>query len=172
MARDQRRVEVDRQPLRSSGQLPDALACTGVRRGTQPVEKAGRGGDSVDHAKRGRGRRDGPEQRRLVTDAAQVGQAVASVGEHHRQITGHTAPIVTTAPLAQSSELARERPRQAGLVGDLGEQRAAGVRHQPVSVRRDTYVERAPIACHLQGEPPESELRASATRRIPAQADS
>ena len=44
--------------------------------------------------------------------------------------------------------------------------------HQPVSVRPHVYRDLAPSVRHLQGDPPESALRASATRRIPAQADS
>jgi hypothetical protein len=41
-----------------------------------------------------------------------------------------------------------------------------------VSVRRDFCGYFAPNMRHLQGDPPESALRALATRRIPAQADS
>ena len=76
------------------------------------------------------------------------------------------------APLAQPRQLARERLRQGDPVSDPGQQTAARVRHQADSVRRDIYVELAPIACHLQGDPPELELQALRTRRIPAPADS
>jgi hypothetical protein len=46
------------------------------------------------------------------------------------------------------------------------------VRHQALSVRHNINGETAPIALHLQGDPSRGGLRASATRRIPAQADS
>src|SRR4051794_35893629 len=46
------------------------------------------------------------------------------------------------------------------------------MRDDPRSVRQHLYRDPAPLALHLQGEPPEPDLRASTTRRIPAQADS
>lgn len=73
---------------------------------------------------------------------------------------------------AQPRKLARQRPCQADPISDPGEQTAARMRHQTGSVRRNFYLHQTPIACHLQGDPPESELQASRTRRIPAQADS
>ena len=57
-------------------------------------------------------------------------------------------------------------------VSNLAEQRRPGMRDQTLSVRRDIYREIAPIALHLQGEPPEQILRTSNTHRIAAQADS
>ena len=76
----------------------------------------------------------------------------------------------------EATEHARQHPRQLASepdpVSDFAEQRGAGVRDQALSVRRDIYREIAPIALHLQGEPPESMLQASNTRRIAAQADS
>ncbi len=64
------------------------------------------------------------------------------------------------------------RPRQADLVSNSRKQRAARMQHQALSIRRDIYVDPAPIMRHLQGDPPESILRASTTRRIPAPARS
>src|ERR1019366_7054109 len=41
--------------------------------------------------------------------------------------------------------------------------RAAGMRHQSRSVRHDIYREIAPIACHLQGDPPKLDSKVSTT---------
>ena len=79
---------------------------------------------------------------------------------------------MTPATLTHARQRARELAGEADPVSDLAEQRSAGMRDQTLSVRRDIYREIAPIALHLQGEPPEWMLQASNTRRIAAQADS
>jgi hypothetical protein len=103
----------------------------------------------------------GPEQRLLITDRAQVRQAVAAVGEHHREIADHPTRIMSLAALASARPCQQPRPATQRCMTD-----------QALSVRRDIYREIAPIALHLQGEPPEWMLQASNTRRIAAQADS
>ena len=79
---------------------------------------------------------------------------------------------MTPATLTHPDQRVRELAGEADPVSDLAEQRSARVGDQALSVRRDIYREIAPIALHLQGEPPEWILRASNTRRIAAQADS
>ena len=133
MSRQQRRVEVDVQPRGCPGQLPGARPRATVS-SPQPLEAVGVTGDPVDHPKRRRARRDLPKQRLLIAERAQIGQAVAAVGEHHRQIADHAARVVAAVALTQPAKPDRQRPCQPGLVGDLGQQRAARARHQPVSV--------------------------------------
>ena len=152
---DQRRVDVDRQPLRRAVQLPEPLARPRVRR-AQRVQQPRVGGDPVDHPKRGRVRRDRPEQRLLIAHRAEIRHALAAVGEHHRQITDHPARVMTATALLDRGQPQRQRLRQPQLVGHPRQQRAARVRHQPRSVRRDFYGYRASITHHLQGEPPSS----------------
>jgi len=170
MSRQQRRVEVDVQPRGCPGQLPGARPRATVS-SPQPLEAVGVTGDPVDHPKRRRARRDLPKQRLLIAERAQIGQAVAAVGEHHRQVTHDAAHVVAGLTRLEIAKAQRQRPRQPRLVGDLGQQRAARVRHQARSVRRHFYGYPAPIVRHLQGDPPESVLQASTPRRIPAQAD-
>jgi hypothetical protein len=170
MTAEQRRVQVDRQSLRRARELPRLRSCSRVR-GPQPLQSRRVAGDPVDDPKRRRSRRDRPEQCLLVTDRAQVGQAIAAAGEHHREIPDHTAQVMTRPPLLEPSQLARQRAREPRPLSDLRQQRRPRVRHKTLSVRRDSYRYPAPIARHLQGDPPESVLRASTTRRIPAQAD-
>jgi UDP:flavonoid glycosyltransferase YjiC (YdhE family) len=79
---------------------------------------------------------------------------------------------VTSTPLTNPRQRTRKLPGEADPISDFAEQRSTRMRDQALSVRRDIYREIAPIALHLQGEPPESMLQASNTRRIAAQADS
>ena len=163
MARDQRRVQIDRQPLRRAVQPPEPLARPRVRR-AQRLQQPGLGRDPVDHPERGRVRRHLTEQRLLLADRAEIGHALAAVGEHHRQIADHPARVMAATALLQARQPQRQRPRQPELVGDLRQQRAARVRHQTRSVRRDIYGYRASITHHLQGEPPSSGFRTSTTQ--------
>ena len=140
--REQRGVEIDRDPTRGTGELPDVRASPSVR-AVQRVDHPRRGGDPVDHPKRRGVRRHPPEQRRLIAHRAQIGEAVAAVGEHHRQVTDHASRVMTTAAGAQPGKLTRQRPGQASAISDPGEQTAAGVGHQTGSVRRDiSYIRR------------------------------
>ena len=62
---------------------------------TQSMEQARRARDEIDHEKRGRRRRGGREQGSLIGDRSQMREAVAAVGEHHREIAEHAAAVVT-----------------------------------------------------------------------------
>src|SRR3954453_16435982 len=90
------------------------------------------------------------------------------VGEYHSQIANHPAGIVTATALLQDSQSPQQPTRESKLVSHLGEQSAARTRDQP-GVRRDFYSYRASITHYLQGEPPGTNLRPSASRRIAAQ---
>jgi hypothetical protein len=152
MGADQRRVDVDRQPLRRAVELPKPLARPRVR-GTQLLQEL-LGGDPVDDPERGRVRRHLPEQRLLIAHRAEIRHALPAVRQHHCQIPDHPPRIMPTTPLLERSQPQRQRPREPQLVSYLRDQPAARVRHQTRSVRRDLYGYRAPIAHHLQGEPP------------------
>ena len=115
MARDQGRVEIDREPLGRAGQCPHALTRASAR-DPQARQAAGIMRDPVDHPKRRRRRGHVPEQRLLLAQRAEVGQAVAAVGEHHREIADDTADVMATAAPTQTAELDRQRTRQAGLI--------------------------------------------------------
>ena len=77
-----------------------------------------------------------------------------------------------SAALTNARQRVRELTGETDSVGGLAKQRGPRVRDKSLSVRRDIYREIAPIAPHLQGEPPEQILRTSNTLRIAAQADS
>ena len=47
-----------------------------------------------------------PEQRVLLPDRAEVRDALAAVGEHHREIADHPARIMTTTPLLDRRQAA------------------------------------------------------------------
>jgi hypothetical protein len=104
---DQRRVKIDHDALGRRASIPSVLSRLAARR-AQRVQQHRVMGDRVDHPKRGRVRSDRPEQRPLVADRTQVGQTVAAVGDHHRQIAHHPTRTVPATPLAHR----RQRPRQ------------------------------------------------------------
>src|SRR5450759_2621453 len=151
---DQRGVQVDRQTLRPASELPHTSPRCGVS-GTQPLKALWVTRDPIDHSKRRRAGGDVTEQRLLVTNRTQISQTLPAIGEHHRKITNHTAQVVAGAPLLQTRQLKRERPRQTRLISNPCQQRAARMRDQTLSVRRDNYLEIAAIMMHPQGDPPE-----------------
>jgi hypothetical protein len=150
--------------------LPKALARPRVRRPDR-LQQLRLGGDALDDAKRRGVRRDRTEQGLLVAHRAQIGDALAAVGEHHGQVANDPARIMTTPPLFKAGQPPRQRACEPELVGDARQQRAARVREQPGSVRRDFYGYPASITHHLQGEPPSRGSEPSTSRRIPAQPD-
>ena len=150
---DQRRVHIDRQPLRHAMVPPEPLARPGVRQ-AQRVKQPRLRSDPVDHAKRGRVRRDRTEQHVLVADRPEIGHALPAVGEHHREIADHPARIMPPTPLLEPRQPQRQCSCEPELVRDLRQQRRARVRHQTSSVRHHFYGYRASITHHLQGEPP------------------
>ncbi len=148
---DQSRVNIDRQTRRRAVQFPEPLTRSGVS-SPERFEHARGLSDLLNHPERCRVRRDRPEQRLLLTDAAEVSDALAAVSEHHRQITDHCAGVMTTPALLECCEPDRQRPGQADLVADLGDQRGPGVRHQAGPVRGHFYRYRTSSTHHLQGE--------------------
>ena len=137
---DQRRVDIDHDPLGTNTQTPRAFARRRSR-GAQRVKQCRLGGDPVDQPKRRRVRRDRPEQRLLIADRAQVRQTIAAVGEHHRQITDHPAGVMPSATLTNRGQHTRKLPGESDPVSDLAKQRRTRVRNQALSVRRDIYRE-------------------------------
>jgi hypothetical protein len=86
----------------------------------------------------------------------------ASPPDPARRGPGHGRPAAASTPPS-----AAQRPRQPSLIGDPGQQRAARVRHQPLSVRPRLYRETTPIACHPQGDPPKLGLQAFSNPKNP-----
>ena len=154
MRPDQGGIQVDRQTLRGARQLPHARPCLRVSL-VQPVQALRVTGDPINEPERRRGRRDIPEQRLLITERPQIGQAVPAIGEHHREVTDHATQVMPGSTLLEVHEPQRQGACQPSLLGDLGEQRAAHVRDQTLSVRHNIYRETAAIALHPQGDPPE-----------------
>ena len=158
MRSDQRRVNIERQPLRRTIKLPEPSPRPRVRLPDR-VQQPWRGRDPVDHPKRRRVRRHRPEQHVLLTDRTEVRHALATIGHHHHEIANHPARVMTATPLLDRSQPQRQRLREPHLVSDLGHERAARMRDQTRSVRCDFYGYRASITHHPQGEPPSSGSR-------------
>lgn len=145
---DQRRVEIDVRSV-----LARRAASTRVRgrplARRAALEPRGVAGDPVDHPKRCRRRHDLHEQ---DARSARRSPPSASVTARSRTTTPRSWPERRALRSASRSDSARVRAR---LVGDVGQQRAIGVRDQPGSVRRDLYRETTPIVRPLPGDPPE-----------------
>ncbi len=108
------------------------------------------GSDRRDHPKGGRVGSDRAEQRLLLAHGAQVGQAVAAVGQHHRQVAHDAARIVPAAPLAHRRQTLRQRRRQAEPVGRLGQQPAPACDTSPSPSDATSTVKRRPSRCTLK----------------------
>jgi hypothetical protein len=76
---------------------------------------------------------------------------------------------MTARPQPRLADRLRQRGHEPARVGNLCQQRAARVGNHAVSVRHHVYRDLAPSVHHLQGEPPRSALRASATPKNPCQ---
>ena len=127
---DQRRVDIDRQPLGRTSKLPEPLA------------RAARARSGPRRASRASERSSGPSETRssqtppprtalLLADRTEVSDALAAVGEHHREITDHPARVMATTPLLDRPQPDRQRPREPDRVGDLAQQRAPACETSP-----------------------------------------
>jgi len=88
----QRRVEVEDHPLGRPRQLPDVRPRPRTR---APHRRQALRVERRKHPPGGGIGGNIAEQGRLVAQRTQVGQTVAAVGEHHRQVTQRPAGIVT-----------------------------------------------------------------------------
>ena len=78
--------------------------------------------DGFERAPRGRQRRHLPEQRRLIPQHRDIGDRLAAISEHHRQIDQHpTTVMATTAPFCRRHRH-RQRLSQPHRVRDISQQ--------------------------------------------------
>jgi hypothetical protein len=161
----QGRVRVDDQQLdlRVAAGGPDAGA--GMRPGGpqpgQPVRVAGR---AFDHPPGGRGRGHRAEQLRLITQHRQIAQAVATVGQHHRQVPEHGRVRMPAALRVAPAK----RPGQPDPVGQLPQQRRPGMADHPGAVGGDFDPGRRVGSLHPQGALLEPMMQPSDSRILPA----
>jgi hypothetical protein len=105
-----------------SGAAPASQAAARARAsGPQRSQQRRIAGDPVDHPKRRGVGGDRPEQRLLVADRAQIGQAIAAVGQHHRQIPDDPAGIVAPTAFTHRRQRTRERVGEPEPIGRLGQ---------------------------------------------------
>jgi hypothetical protein len=144
MRRDQRRLDINRQPRRRAVQFPEPLPRPRPRvRRAHSNHQHRVGGDPVDRPKRGRVRRHQPEQRLLLADHRQIEHALPTAGEHHRQIPNHPARIMPTSALLEHREPQRQPAREPQPVSYLRQQRAAHDRRP----REPRVIKRSCSAC-------------------------
>jgi hypothetical protein len=146
----QGRVGVDDQQLHVRVAAGGPGAATGMGPGdAQPGQPVRVPGDAVQHPPGGRGRGDLAEQLRLVAQHRQVAQAVATVGQDHRQVPQHGR--VRMPPAAALWAAPAKRPGQPDLVGQLPQQRRAGMADHADPVGGDFEAGRRVGSLHPQG---------------------
>jgi len=107
-------------------------------------------------------------QVRLVGQGGDVGDRLAAVGEHHRQIDQHLPRIVPAAPTSDPIRGGRILRPQPGPLGQLPQQRGPGVRHDPRPVRGHHRPRTTPTTLHPEGAFLQSDTWISATQGSPA----
>jgi hypothetical protein len=121
---------------------------TGRAQAGKPV---GITGDLLDHPPRRRRGGDLTEQLGLVAQHGQVAQAVAAVGQQHRQVPQHrTRPMAVPAALGATCPPA-QRGGQPEPVGQLHQQRRPGMAGDPIAVAGDVEPRRRLGSLHPQG---------------------
>ncbi len=139
-------VDVEDDLVRARTRRPGARS--GARSGRSDAIEV-LGVDRGDHTPGGRVRGDCAVQIDLIAQRPQVRQAVAAVGEHHRQVAQDPPGIVGRGGLSGRRHRRAEVVCQPEPVGQLDEQRAAGVRHHCGGVRHDLYLLLARPTRHL-----------------------
>ena len=70
----------------------------------------------------------------MVAKNAEVGEAVAAVRQHHREIADHHPWVMLPRPPAGGGQAGREGPGQAETIGQLVEEKAAGVADDAIAI--------------------------------------
>jgi hypothetical protein len=89
--------------------------------------------------------RHGPKHLCVGPQDGEVGQAVGSVGECHRQIGEHLAGVVRRAASSSWGHRLRQTTREAQTVGHLGEEQRPRVGHDPRAVGGDMDARSRPL---------------------------
>jgi hypothetical protein len=148
----QRAVHVDQQQVRvrPGASPPGPPTGLGARR-RQPGQAQLVTSDPLHHPPGGRGRGHRAEQLRLVAQHRQVGKAVPTVGQHHRQVSQHPARVVAMPWRLATAGPPRQRGRQPEPVGQLGKQRRPGMADHTVAVAGDFEAGTRVGSLHPQG---------------------
>jgi hypothetical protein len=148
----QRAVHVDQQQVgvRPGTDLPGLRASLGPCR-PQPGQAKLVTCDLFDHPPGGRGGGDRAEQLRLVAQHRQVAQGIAAVGQHDRQVPQHRARVVAVPRRVATACPPRQGGGQPEPVGQLDQERRAGVADHPVAVAGDFEAGTRVGSLHPQG---------------------
>jgi hypothetical protein len=164
---DKGRVDVqDQRPCRGRAQLPGPLADPGQRRPQRRDPTRVTGHLLGQHPPGGRGRADSPEQLRLVPQAGQVADAVATVSEHDHQIAQHLTAVMSAGAHAEVGAAAKFAG-QAQPVCQLTKQCCPDVAADALAIGDDFEPGTGVGSLHLQGDPPGRWLRPSDSRILP-----
>jgi hypothetical protein len=147
----QRAVHINgQQPLGVRTSPPRRRSGVGAG-GAQAGEPVGVTGDPLHHPPRRRGGGDRAEQLGLLTQDGKITQAVAAVGQQHRQVPQHRARVVPVPRGLATTRPPRKRPGQPQPIGQLTQQRRPGVPGDPIAVAGDLEPHRRLGSLHPQG---------------------
>ena len=137
--------------ISSSGRAPASQALGQRLRagGADRFQQAG-----VDRLHHPVGRRLGghrPEQGLLAAQHAEVCDVIAAVGDRDGEVAQDDAGVVGAAALPRRRHRLRERRGEPEPVGQLDQQKGAGVGDEPLAVRPDFYGLRRRLCLHLPG---------------------
>jgi hypothetical protein len=133
---DQGGVDVEGDLIGTGAGVPDPRPGLGAG-GSDLGQKLGV--DRLDDPVGGALGGDLAEEDLLAEQDAEVGDAVAAVGDRDGEVAQDDSRIVSGAALAGGRHRARERLGEAGAVGELGDQKRPRVGDQSLTVRRDFY---------------------------------
>jgi hypothetical protein len=148
----QRAIHVHHQQLGVGMATGSPGPATGVGAGrAQAGKPVGVAGDLLNHPPcRGRGG-DLTEQLGLVAQGGQVAEAVAAVGQQHRKVAQHSADLVAMPAGLTLAGPPAERGGQPQPVGQLAQQRRAGVADHTLAVGGDLKDRTWAGSLHPQG---------------------
>ena len=149
MGAKQGRVDVEIDPLGAGAEREGALARR-LAGGADALEL--RLADPLQRPKGGGVRGDVAEQVGLVAKRGQVGQVLAALTEGDEQVAQDLAVGVGGAALAGRRQGLGKPRGQPQPVGQVGEQKRAGLRAETLAVRRHLYRFELSVSIHLQGD--------------------
>jgi hypothetical protein len=104
----------------------------------------------VDEAPRRGVRGHGAEEIGMIAQRAEVGQAVATVGDHHRQVAQDGPRVMLPHPRKVGQEHPRQRLCQPAAVSELVEEQTAGMAGDALAIGGDVRATERPDTLHLQ----------------------
>jgi hypothetical protein len=161
VAGDQRGIEVQDQPGQSASRGADCGYALAMPGGLQPGDFGGLGAGRSQRSQRPlvgvgeqppgrRCRGNGAEHLCLVPQYGQIRDGLAAVGEHHGQIGGDPARIMTGPARPKRPERGGVRGAQPGGISEIRQQPCPGMPDHPRTIGTDVDLGTRPDTLHVR----------------------